>query len=158
MRAVDLKKEHSFIDQYVDLRNSYTELLFTSRVSRADTEKWLAGQDVEVLGLAEGDALLGVAVLYPGKEGEIAFFVKYRNRGIGTRLLALIEDAARSRGLPFVRAWTLKDNAIAQRVFEKSGFEREGIQKRVRGGAAHEGVAYKKKLGKDKGGIPLPVI
>ena len=160
MRAVDLKKEQSFIDQYINLRNSYADLLFTSRVGRADTEKWLAGEDVEVRGLAEGDALLGVAVLYPGKEGEIAFFVRDRNRGIGTRLLALIEDVAQSRGLPFIRAWALKDNAIAQRVFEKSGFAKEGIQARERGGAAHEGVAYKKKLGKDKGrhSIPLPVF
>ncbi len=151
MRAVDLKKEKSFIDQYINLRNSYADLLFTSRVSPTDTEKWLADEDVEVRGLAEGDSLLGVAVLYPGKEGEIAFFVRDRNRGVGTRLLALIEDVAQSRGLPFIRAWTLKDNAIAQRVFEKSGFAREGIQTRERGGSVYEGIVYKKKIGKDKG-------
>jgi RimJ/RimL family protein N-acetyltransferase len=146
VEVIDLKKDHRFIDQYIHLRNSYADLLFTSRVGRGETEKWLASEDVEVRGLAEGDALLGVAVLYAGREGEIAFFVRDGNKGIGTRLLALIEDAAKSRGLPFIRAWTLKDNTIAQRVFEKSGYTKEGIQTRERGESAHEGITYKKRV------------
>jgi GNAT superfamily N-acetyltransferase len=147
VEAVDLKKDRRFVEQYINLRNSYADLLLTSRVNLADTEEWLACEDVELRGMAEGDDLLGVAILYPKKDGEIAFFVRDRNRGIGTSLLSLIEDAARERGLPFVRAWTLKDNRIARRVFEKCGFEREGIRTREREGAYYELVGYIKKVG-----------
>ena len=146
MRVVDIKKEHFFMEQYMNLRNRYADALLTACVDREGTEKWLAGENVEVRGLAEGDTLMGVVILYPDKEGEIAFFVREPNSGIGTVLLAVIEEVARSNGLSYVKSWTLKDNAIAQRVFEKSGFFQMGKENREFRGTILAGIRYQKVL------------
>jgi len=58
MRVVDIKKEHFFMEQYMNLRNRYADALLTACVDREGTEKWLAGENVEVRGLAEGDKSL----------------------------------------------------------------------------------------------------
>lgn len=152
MRVVNLRRERAFVEQYIRLRDSYADLLLTSPVSREETEKWLWRDDIEVRGLEEDGVLQGVAVLYLHREGEIAFFARERDRGIGTRLLAVIEETARERGIPAVRAWTLKENTAAQRVFEKCGFSREGTRVREYKGEAREGVSFRKELSVPDGG------
>jgi ribosomal protein S18 acetylase RimI-like enzyme len=148
MRIVDLKKEDKFICQYITLRNSYCDMLLTSPVDMKGTEKWLKekGDNVEILGLVESGDLSGVSILYLDKNGEIAFFSKDPNKGTGDRLLKIIEKAARSRKVSYIWAWVLKDNSIAQHVFEKNGFIKEKDDMREYGGVMKKGVFYRKGL------------
>ncbi len=146
MRVIDLKEETGYIEQYIHLRNSHIDMLLTSPVNKDDTMKWLERRDVEIRGVVDGDVLAGVVILYLGREGEVAFFAKDKNKGMGTRLLSIIEDIARKMNLPFIWAWVLKDNKIAKHVFEKSGFLNDGVQTREHDGILYDGVKYKKLL------------
>ena len=146
MEVIDLKKDDRFVGQYVHLRNSYVDLLLTSCVGNSETREWLKNEDVEVRGLVSDDVLTGVAILYMNKGGEIAFFAKEKNRGIGGRLLALIEEVARKRKLDTIWGWVVDGNLIAQRVFQKSGFVSEGMSEREYGGSIRRGVKYTKCL------------
>ncbi len=144
--GIDLKREDRFVGQYVQLRNSYVDLLLTSCVGDSETREWLKNENVEARGIVRDDVLAGVVILYMNKGGEIAFFAKERNRGIGSRLLALIEGVARKRKLEAIWGWVLEANLIAQRVFEKSGFVSEGMSEREYEGIVRRGVKYTKYL------------
>lgn len=146
MIIIDLKEKESFLEQYIHLRNGYTELLLTSYVVISDTKEWLKRSDIEIKGIAQNGILLGVVILYLSKGGEIAFFVKDKNKGIGTKLLEIIEKVAKEKTLKSIWGWVLEDNIIAQRVFEKKGFVKEEITKREYNGIIKQGVKYKKCL------------
>lgn len=143
-KVIDLKKDESFIPQYVDLRNRYSELLLTNPIAVNETKLWLMNEDVEVRCLIEDGILTGAAILYLNKKGEISFFARDPNKGIGSRLLAIIENVGRGRNLQSVWAWVLKENVIAQKVFEKNGFIREGIIEKECRGMLREGIKYQK--------------
>ena len=49
---------------------------------------------------------------------------RYRERRLGGRLLALVEDAARRRGRAFVDLWTDAKFLDAQRFYERRGYRR----------------------------------
>lgn len=142
----DLKQPESFIEQYVALRNSYTELLLTSPVNLAETKEWLKKDDIEIRGFVEDNALLGAVILYLDRNGEVAFFAGEKGKGIGSKLLVLIEDTARRKKLQLIWSWVLKENHIAQRVFEKNGFKKEGETIREYRGMPRQGIEYKKIL------------
>lgn len=146
MENIDIKERKDFIEQYVRLRNSYAELLLTSPVSITETKEWFKKKDVEVRGLAQDDTLLGVVILYLSRDGEIAFFVKDRNKGVGSKLLDIIEEIARERGLKAVWAWVLKDNLIVQRTFEKNGYLREKNSEREYKGTIRQGIKFIKYI------------
>lgn len=146
MNVINLKKDEYFLKQYVSLRNSYTKLLLTSPVVIGQTKKWLTRDDIEIRGLAQANVLLGIAILYIGRNGEIAFFVKYPSKGIGSRLLKIIEVVAKERGLKYTWAWVLKDNLMAQRAFIKNGFKNEGTSSKEYQGAVIAGIRYIKIL------------
>lgn len=62
----------------------------------------------------------------PGAEiAEVAFAVidSHQGRGIGTRLLELLTDHARSHGVNQFRAYVLGENRQMMRVFRNSGYE-----------------------------------
>jgi len=146
MKVIDIKKEKGFIEQYVNLRNSHADLLLTSAVTVSLTKQWLDGNDVELRGLVQDDVLSGAAILYPNKNGEIAFFAKYPNSGIGSRLLEIIEEVAKERKLGSIWAWVLEDNSIARHVFEKSGFAKIETCEREHKCLIMAGVKYEKTL------------
>lgn len=146
MKIIDLKEEEYFIEQYVTLRNNHTELLLTSPVSISETREWLKRNDIEVRGFVQDDVLLGVVILYKQKDGEVAFFVRYPSKGMGSKLLKEIEEVAREKKLRFIWAWVRKDNLIAQRVFEKNGFKKGEISKRESHDGVKLGTEYKKLL------------
>jgi len=148
MEIIDFKEKEYFIEQYVHLRNSYTDLLFTSPVNIPETKEWLKKKnDIEIRGLVQDDILLGVVILYLNREGEIAFFVKNQNKGIGGQLLHIIVEVAKKKDMKFIWGWVLKDNFIAQRVFQKNGFVKESISEREYKGIIKYGIMYKKYLG-----------
>ena len=146
-QIINLKTEGDyFIDQYVHLRNNYAELLLTSVVNIAETKEWLKKSDIEVRGLIRNNILLGAVILYLNKDGEIAFFVKQSGKGIGSRLIKIIEEVAKEKKLQFIWAWVINDNLIAQRVFIKNKFVKEAVSERPYRGAIKTGITYKKIL------------
>jgi len=145
-RIIDLRKDPDFIEQYVNLRNGYCDVLLTSPINVADTRIWLQRDDIEIRGIVRGHVLAGVVMLFLSRKGEIAFFTKHKGAGLGSRLLGIIEVAARERGLDGVWAWVLADNIGAQRAFEKNGFEKEGTFQKEYVGMMKHGIKYKKYL------------
>lgn len=143
---LDLKLDRALLAQYMELRNSYADLLLTEPVTKEGTLEWLKRDDVEVMGLAEGNSLLGAVILYLNRNGEIAVFAGERNKGVGSKLLDLIEYTAKQKKMQSIWSWVLKDNLIAQRVFEKNGFEKEGETVREYKGMHKQGIEYRKIL------------
>jgi GNAT superfamily N-acetyltransferase len=138
MRIVDLKREAEtgdLIRQYVDLRNSYANLLVTTQVSLTETQEWLVRADIEIRVIVEDGLLTGAVILYLNKDGEVTFFAREKSKGIGSRLLQVIESVAADKDLKSIWAWVLQDNRIAQRAFEKNGYVQEGtvVKELVRG-------------------------
>jgi len=146
MEIVDIKEREDLIEQYVNLRNSYTELLLTSPVTITATKEWLKKAYIETRGLIEDSILAGVVILYLSKGGEIAFFAKDKNKGTGSKLLNIIEEVAKEEKLKSIWGWVLEDNFIAQGVFEKNGFEKIEICVKEYKGIVRQGVKYEKFL------------
>lgn len=146
MKLINLKKARNLIRQYVDLRNIYSEFLLTSAVNIPETEAWLERDDIEIRGFVEQDILLGVAILYISKKGEVAFFVRDKGKGIGSTLLIEMEKVAKEKGLTSIWAWVLRDNAIAQKVFKKNGFVRSESDERLHKDKMKQGIRYEKNI------------
>lgn len=146
MEIIDLKQREDFLQQYVNLRNSYSELLLTNPVSISDTKEWIKKVDVEIRGIVKEHILCGVVMLYLDKGGEVSFFVEKRGKGIGSKLLKIIEDVAREKELKGIWAYVLQENTIARRVFEKSGYSKGKITERNYNGIFRKGIEYKKVI------------
>jgi len=142
IKIIDLKEKEDFLDQYIHLRNKYVECLLTSPVTLSETKEWLKKSDIEVRGLVQDNVLVGVVILYLNRGGEIAFFVKEPNKGIGSQLLQIIQPVAKKKGLKSVWAWVLDENSIAQRTFEKNGFVKRGLSQRKDKGSMKQGIEY----------------
>jgi predicted acetyltransferase len=149
-RVINLKDEVSFIAQYVELRNKYCELLLTVPVSVEETKKWIENGDGEVVGVVEGDALLGVAILYLHRAGEIAFFVRTPNSGVGAYLLKVVERIARDKGIVNIWAWVLDKNIAAQRTFIKAGYALEKESFKYFERRLIKGVVFRKTVSLDE--------
>jgi ribosomal protein S18 acetylase RimI-like enzyme len=145
-RLIDLKREEKFIEEYVSLRNRYSELLTTKPVNVAETKEWLKDNQIEVRGLVQDDIFLGAVILYLNRDGEIALFVKDRYQGIGTKLLKIVEQVAEEKKLGSVWAWVLLDNQKAQRAFRKNGYTMEGQSSRFYEGEGKPGIIFRKKI------------
>jgi hypothetical protein len=146
MRKINIKKEMEFIDQYLELRNSYCSLLMTRPVQKAATLEWLSRDDIEAWGLADGSVLEGVALLYLAKRGEVSIFARRIRNGMGAPLLTMIEKVAACRGLSNVCAWTRADNRTAARVFARQGYAMSGSSAKEYEGELYEGFRWVKNL------------
>jgi len=144
MEIIDLKQRKDFLQQYVDLRNSYAELLLTNPVSTSDTKEWIKQVDVEIRGVVKDRTLCGVAILYVDKGGEVSFFAERKGEGVGSKLLEIIEGVAKEKGLKSIWAYVLQENKIARRVFEKNGYSRGKMTKKSYQGILRKGIEYKK--------------
>jgi RimJ/RimL family protein N-acetyltransferase len=143
---LDLKGHPELLPQYVELRNRYCELLLTQPVAIAETRGWLHSTTTEIRCIADGDDLLGVVLLYIDRGGEVAFFARQVNRGIGTQLLHIADDMARQKKLTSIWAWVRKDNAAAVRVFEKCGYQEVGNEGRYRHEQLVDGIRFTKTI------------
>jgi ribosomal protein S18 acetylase RimI-like enzyme len=146
MEVVNLRNEKTYLEQYVQLRNEFCELLLTEPVTIDGTMRWLGAVDVEIRGIVEDNRLLGCVILYIDKNGEVTFFARDKNKGIGTYLLEIVQNIAIDRKLGKVWSWVLKDNIIARRVFEKSGFINVEDAVREYRGTKRNGVVFVKKI------------
>jgi len=146
LKLIDLKQNICLAPDYVRLRNEHSEALLTERVGIAQTEAWLAEDCVEVRCLVEGKELLGAAVLYLNKKGEIAFFSKRPGEGAGTVLLQAALEAARDRNIGSVWAWTPTSNIPAQKAFLKCGFKNCGELSRSHNEKVHRGFIFRRDI------------
>jgi len=146
LKIIDLKKDEFFIPQYVELRNHYADLLLTNSVSVDETREWLAREDVEVRCLIEDNVLMGAAILYLNKKGEVAFFVKEPQKGIGVKLLKIIEEVAKGKKLNSLWAWVMSSNLAAQKTFIKNGYLLEGETEKRFKDKVFPGFVSRKKL------------
>ena len=83
---------------------------------------------IQVNGKPIGYAVLtlGFSLIYHGRDAfidEIYVRESYRGRGIGQRALQYVEDACRSLGVRALHLEVGRDNANAQTVYRKFGFE-----------------------------------
>jgi GNAT superfamily N-acetyltransferase len=121
--------------------------MLTSPVNYGETKIWIKKDDIEVWGLAENGVLEGVVILRLAAGGEVTFFARRKNKGIGTLLLEIIRKVAADRGLESVWAWTMEANIPAQKAFEKGGYQRVGVETREHQGRLLTGVRYIKNVG-----------
>lgn len=128
--VVDLRAAPELLAGYVALRNRHARLLLTAPVDEEGTRRWLAAAPALALLLREGPRVLGAAVLYPDRDGEVAVFVDEPRRGAGSALLAAVEAAARARGMAGIRAVVRDDNAAARALFLRAGFADAGALSR----------------------------
>ena len=124
-RTVDLKSKKTpieIIEQYVALRNRYRDLINSREVSVEETIEWLSESHAIIYGIVEGDALLGVLVIYVDKDHELTFFSRTSGKGIGTVLLKLADELAMEHKIERLWAWTFCDNVPARKSFIKNGW------------------------------------
>jgi len=145
-RVIDLKSEERFIEEYVSLRNRYSELLTTHLVNMAETREWLRNDQIEIRGLVQEELFLGAVILYLNRAGEVALFVKEPHHGIGTKLLKIIEQVAEEKKLDSVWAWVLLDNQKALWAFRKNGYSEEGQTSRFYMEENKPGIIFRKKI------------
>lgn len=95
------------------------ELRRFTKVDYEDRMALLAEIGGEVVALASYDRERGEDV------AEVAFAVvdQHQGRGLGTKLLELLTNHARTRGIGAFRAYVLGENSQMMRVFRNSGYE-----------------------------------
>lgn len=128
--TLNLKEHPELIPQYVELRNSYCEPLLTHTVEIQETVQWLSNTTAEIRVIEEENCLLGVVLLYVDRGGEVAFFARQQNRGVGTSLLQAADVIAHQKKLQQIWAWVRADNLVAAKVFEKCGYYESGREDR----------------------------
>jgi hypothetical protein len=148
--VINLKDEGSFIAQYVELRNKYSEMLLTAPVNVEETKKWLENEDIEVIGVVKGEVLLGVAILYLHRADEIAFFVRTPNCGVGGYLLKVVERSARDKRIESIWAWVLDNNVAARKAFTKAGYTLEKEADKYFERKLKKGVIFRKTISLDE--------
>lgn len=127
-RTVDLKSKKTpveIIEQYVELRNRYHNLLNSRKVSVEETIEWLSKGHTIIYGIVEGDMLLGVVIIYIDRDYELTFFSRTSGKGIGTVLLKLADEIAKEHKIEQLRAWTFCDNVPARKSFIKNEWIRK---------------------------------
>lgn len=145
--VVDLKRTRSYVSQYVELRNRYSQLLVTRPVTVAETEKWLDNAQVSVRCLVLEGKVIGAAVLNFERGGEVTFIAAIKGQGVGPRLLQVIEEAAREKKSDSIWAWVLSGNLIAQKAFASNGYVKEKEISRIYGGKKVNGISFRKLIG-----------
>jgi [ribosomal protein S18]-alanine N-acetyltransferase len=96
----------------------WSEATYAGLLRRSDADLFLAEAEGEVLGYA---ALW--AVLDQGELGNIAVAPRRRGRGVGTRLLQVVFQRARERGVKELYLEVRVSNTAAQRLYERHGFQ-----------------------------------
>jgi ribosomal-protein-alanine N-acetyltransferase len=103
----------------------WTVAMFWSELAEPETRFYLVARD--------GAEIVGYAGLcaYP-EESFVQTIAVKRDRqgaGIGTRLLTALIDEARRRDEPMVGLEVRADNQVAQRMYQRFGFDQVGIRK-----------------------------
>jgi len=103
----------------------WTVAMFWSELAEPETRYYLIARDgTEVVGYAGLCAYADESFVQT-----IAVKRDRQNQGIGTVLLTALIDEARKRGEPMIGLEVRSDNLVAQRMYERFGFEQVGIRK-----------------------------
>lgn len=95
--------------------------------------RWLAGQRAELVILVGGEfaGCIGLSNEAIGRQAMVGYSMlpEFRGRGGTTRAVRLLSAWAFEVGVRRLVAGTMTDNVASQRVLEKAGFVREGIER-----------------------------
>lgn len=99
----------------------------------AAASMWLAGERAEFVILLDG-VFAGSITLFPqalGRQAMVGYSMlpEARGRGAATRAVRMVSAWAFTTGVQRLVAGTMPDNVASQRVLEKAGFVREGIER-----------------------------
>ena len=109
----------------------------TSRL-RAVIEDAVSGSDLLLVSVDDGDEITGYIWAQRGKQNRVrhtAYIVvgirrAYRGQGIGTAFFYMLDEWAKKSGVIRLELTVECDNAAAKRLYEKFGFEVEGVRAR----------------------------
>ena len=146
MILCNLKNSQHYIKHYIDLRNQNKEQLLTDSISEDETILWLNSANVCVKVAIENDELIGAAILYFDKAGEVAIFVKHKRSGVGTALLKEIQVQAQNENIKNLWAWVSNTNIASKKLFEKNKFNADMPCSRVFAGINYYGIIYKMEI------------
>jgi putative acetyltransferase len=134
---------YEFVHDWLRQVNQYLLLEFEKETLEEDKEQYYKGLSDEnaqiVVGAINNDKIIGSSSLqinlyrpkvkHVGTWG-IAIHPDFHNQGLGTKLLASIEEIAHKRGLRKLEAEFFEGNEIAQKLYiEKLNYEIEGRRK-----------------------------
>jgi len=98
------------------------------RMLLADGQCHVALQGTSVVGWCDIQPAFGDARRHIGTLG-MGILAAFRHQGIGTRLLSAAVATAWSRGLTRIELTVREDNANAKALYERLGFQQEGLQR-----------------------------
>lgn len=136
------------LDALVELENASFAV---ERMSERQWRRHLDSLSAEIFVAVRERRIVGAAVLFFRRGSpvarlySIAVAASERGRGVGERLLAMVEQAARRRGARAIRLEVRAENSGAQRLYERSGWRRFGF----RAGYyedGHDALRYEKSL------------
>lgn len=123
MKIYELKSNSKYLNDYINLRNSFIKELDTKTVTVSQTINWLNSYNIKVLIAVQDAKLIGCVIIHIYRDGEITIFTKNKRTGLGSLLLKKVVSLARKKGLSKIWAWTLIENINANFLFMKNGFE-----------------------------------
>jgi ribosomal protein S18 acetylase RimI-like enzyme len=98
----------------------------TGRDSREQFAAQLAGGLQTVIGVRDGQRLIGVVVTtHDGRKGwinRLAVHPDYRRQGLGRRLIREAEQVLRDQGLHIIAALIEHENAASLALFQQAGY------------------------------------
>ena len=134
-------------DELFDLVNEIKDegryLYYSLRFQRDSTSGYIESHNSSgnpILGAFGAGELLGFIDFNPGKFEEVEHVASigmgvregFRGRGIGSALMDACVGQARKLGLEKLELEVFSSNAAAIGLYEKKGFEREGVMRRKR--------------------------
>jgi len=143
---VDLEENLQYLDQYIELRNSFTDKLLCEKVTMQDTKEWIKNTQLCIKIATQNSLILGVVILYMDKENEITVFVKEQNKGLGNLLLLEIEKFALDSKIKQIYAWIQNTNIASQSLFLKQKYIKQKQSTKIFNNIKYTGDIYQKEL------------
>jgi GNAT superfamily N-acetyltransferase len=129
VRLAALKEAPSAFGSTYEAEVGYAEAVWRERL--AGWARFVAEVDGEVVGVVGAGA-----GEFSGSAALTSLWVdpRFRGRGVGSALVAAVEEWARSQHLNQVVLWVTEVNRTAERLYEHIGFTRTGRVSEVRPG------------------------
>jgi GNAT superfamily N-acetyltransferase len=129
VRLAALKEAPSAFGSTYEAEVGYAEAVWRERL--AGWARFVAEVDGEVVGVVGAGA-----GEFSGSAALTSLWVdpRFRGRGVGSALVAAVEEWARSQHLNQVVLWVTEVNRTAERLYEHLGFTRTGRVSEVRPG------------------------
>lgn len=146
INIVNLRKNLQYLEQYIQLRNTYAHALLSKNITYETSQKWIQDDLICVLLALEEQTLLGVAILYLAKDNEVSIFTKEHNKGIGTLLLQKLEQHALRKGLHSLHSWIADTNIASASLFKKQRYIQKKQTIKYHNNIKYAGYIFQKEL------------